>query len=69
MKITTLIASDLALNLIFASLDKRARLFTTCMKNNYMYMFLNVYKIKIVVLIVQLKLFKLGFRVVLGYVL
>lgn len=44
MKITTLIASDLALNLTFASLDKRARLFT--MKNNYMYMFLNVYKIK-----------------------
>lgn len=67
MKITILIASDLALNLIFASLDKRARLFT--MKNNYMYMFLNVYKIKIVVLIVQLKLFKLGCRVVLGYVL
>lgn len=67
MKITTLIASDLALNLTFASLDKRARLFT--MKNNYMYMFLNVYKIKIVVLIVQLKLFKLGCRVVLGYVL
>lgn len=67
MKITTLIASDLALNLIFASLKKRARLFT--MKNNYMYMFLNVYKIKIVVLIVQLKLFKLGCRVVLGYVL
>lgn len=68
MKITTLIASDLALNLIFASLDKRARLFTI-MKNNYMYMFLNVYKIKIVVLIVQLKLFKLGCRVVLRYVL
>lgn len=67
MKITILIASDLALNLIFASLEKRARLFT--MKNNYMYMFLNVYKIKIVVLIVQLKLFKLGCRVVLGYVL
>lgn len=67
MKITTLIASDLALNLIFASLKKRARLFTT--KNNFMYMFLNVYKIKIVVLIVQLKLFKLGCRVVLGYVL
>lgn len=67
MKITTLIASDLALNLIFASLKKRARLFT--MKNNFMYMFLNVYKIKIVVLIVQLKLFKLGCRVVLGYVL
>lgn len=67
MKITILIASDLALNLTFASLDKRARLFT--MKNNYMYMFLNVYKIKIVVLIVQLKLFKLGCRVVLGYVL
>lgn len=67
MKITILIASDLALNLIFASLKKRARLFT--MKNNFMYMFLNVYKIKIVVLIVQLKLFKLGCRVVLGYVL
>lgn len=67
MKITILIASDLTLNLIFASLEKRARLFT--MKNNYMYMFLNVYKIKIVVLIVQLKLFKLGCRVVLGYVL
>lgn len=67
MKITILIASDLALNLIFASLEKRARLFT--MKNNYMYMLLNVYKIKIVVLIVQLKLFKLGCRVVLGYVL
>lgn len=67
MKITTLIASDLALNLTFASLDNRARLFT--MKNNFMYMFLNVYKIKIVVLIVQLKLFKLGCRVVLGYVL
>lgn len=67
MKITTLIASDLALNLIIASLEKRARLFT--MKNNYMYMFLNVYKIEIVVLIVQLKLFKLGCRVVLGYVL
>lgn len=67
MKITILIASDLALNLIFASLDKRARLFT--MKNNYMYMFLNVYKIEIVVLIVQLKLFKLGCRVVLRYVL
>lgn len=67
MKITTLIASDLALNLIFASLKKRARLFT--MKNYFMYMFLNVYKIKIVVLIVQLKLFKLGCRVVLGYVL
>lgn len=67
MKITILIASDLALNLTFASLDKRARLFT--MKNNYMDMFLNVYKIKIVVLIVQLKLFKLGCRVVLGYVL
>lgn len=64
MKITTLIASDLALNLTFASLDKRARLFT--MKNNSMYMLLNVYKIKIVVLIVQLKLFKLGCRVVLG---
>lgn len=51
MKNKTLIASDLALNLIFASLEKRARLFT--MKNNYMNMFLNVYKIKIVVLTVQ----------------
>lgn len=50
MKIIILIVLDLVFNLIFVFFEKRVRLFI--MKNNYMYMFLNVYKIKIVVFIV-----------------
>lgn len=52
MKIIILIVLDLVFNLKFVFFDKRVRLFIICMKNNFMYMFLNVYKIKIVVFIV-----------------